>query len=110
MENIKNQKKMSSKFNPFKVADHIWFNGLNPEHSLSEDELSLVDMVIDYHQKPRYDYENGKFMEDSSSTRFAYYKELEWCEYVKMVMYVRNNIDAFTSFGGTYDIFGNRFI
>lgn len=49
VEHIKNQKKMSSKFNPFKVADHIWFNGLNPGHSLSEDELSLVDMVIDYH-------------------------------------------------------------
>jgi hypothetical protein len=30
VETIKSQKKMPSKFNPFKVADHVFFNGLNP--------------------------------------------------------------------------------
>lgn len=30
VERLKSQKQMSSKFNPFKVADHIYFNGLNP--------------------------------------------------------------------------------
>ena len=35
VESTKNQKQLSSKFNPFKVADHIYFNGLNPNNKLS---------------------------------------------------------------------------
>ena len=57
VEMVKNQKQMSSKFNPFKVADHIYFNGLNPTNNLSDDELALVETVIDYHSRTRYDYE-----------------------------------------------------
>ena len=34
VEQVKNQKQMSSKFNPFKVADSIYFNGLNPTNTL----------------------------------------------------------------------------
>lgn len=49
---------MSSKFNPFKVADHIYFNGLNPNNELSQDELDLVERVIDYHSKTKYDYQS----------------------------------------------------
>lgn len=58
VERIKNHKKISTKFNPFKIADYIYFNGLNPTNKLSEDELALVEMVIDYHAKPKYDYEH----------------------------------------------------
>ena len=35
VESIKNQKNISQKFNPFKIADHIYFNGLNPNNKLS---------------------------------------------------------------------------
>lgn len=52
----KARKKISPKFNPFKIADHIFFNGLNPTHQLSQDELDLVEMVMEYHSKTKYDY------------------------------------------------------
>ena len=32
IETVKSQKRISPKFNPFKVADHIYFNGLNPNN------------------------------------------------------------------------------
>ena len=35
VEQVKNQKQMSTKFNPFKVADNIFFNGLNPNNMLT---------------------------------------------------------------------------
>ena len=54
----KARKKISPKFNPFKIADNIYFNGLNPTNKLSNDELDLVEMVMDYHSKTKYDYES----------------------------------------------------
>jgi hypothetical protein len=30
---------------------------LNPTHNLSKDEMDLVETVIDYHSRTRYDYE-----------------------------------------------------
>ena len=110
VEMVKSQKKMSSQFNPFKVADHIWFNGLNPNHQLSDDELALVQDVLDYHARGKYDYRNQRFVDDAS-TQYAYYKELEFCEYVKMVMFVMNNLNSFSSMTGlAYDTFTNKFI
>ena len=109
VEQVKSQKQMSSKFNPFKIADHIYFNGLNPTHSLSNDELDLVETVLDYHAKTKYNYETQQFVDDIS-TKYAYYKELEWCEYVKLVMFVMNNIQSFNMTGLTYDISSNKFI
>ena len=106
---LKNQKKISSKFSPFAVADSIYFSGLSPTHGLSEDELSLVEQVLSYHAKPRYDYENQGFVSDMS-TQYSYYKELEFCEYVKLVMFVMNNIGSFRMEGLTYDITSNKFI
>lgn len=106
---MKNQKQMSSKFNPFKVADHIYFNGLNPTHGLSDDELELVQTVLDYHAKTRYNYESQQFVSDVS-TQYAYYRELEFCEYVKLVMFIVNNIKSFDMSGLTYDISSNKFI
>lgn len=100
---------MSSKFNPFKVADNIYFNGLNPTHGLSKDELDLVETVIDYHSRTKYDYETEQFVDDDS-TKFAYYRELEWCEYVKMVMFVMNNINSFGMENLSYDTTTNKFI
>ena len=67
VERTKRQKQMSVKFNPFAVADHIYFNGLNPNNQLSEDELALVGTVLDYHARTRYDYETGKFVDDLST-------------------------------------------
>ena len=58
-------------------------------------------MVLDYHSKTKYNYESQEFVSDLS-TQYAYYKELEWCEYVKMVMFVMNNISSFASAGMTY--------
>ena len=109
VEQVKNQKQMSSKFNPFKIADHIYFNGLNPTHNLSQDELDLVETVIDYHSRTKYDYQSQQFVDDIS-TKFAYYRELEWCEYVKMVMFVMNNINSFGMENLTYDPSVNKFI
>ena len=43
---VKSQKKMSPKFNPFKIADHIWFNGLNPNNKLTQDEMDLVQSAF----------------------------------------------------------------
>lgn len=109
VERIKNQKKISSKFNPFKIADNVYFNGLNPTNELSEDELSLVEKVMDYHARTKYDYEEQEF-EDDQSTQYAYYKELEFCEYVKMVMFVMNNLDNFDMNNLSYDPASNKFI
>lgn len=109
VEMVKNQKQMSSKFNPFKIADHIYFNGLNPNNRLSDDEIDLVRQVLDYHARTRYDYETEQFV-DIASTQYGYYKELEFCEYVKLVMFVMNNLKSFNMEGLTYDISINKFI
>ena len=50
--------------------------------------------MLDYHSKTRYDYKRQKFVDDPS-TQYGYYKELEFCEYVKLVMFVMNNISSF---------------
>ena len=47
---------------------------------------------------------------DDMATQYAYYKELEWCEYVKLVMFIVNNIKSFDMTGLTYDISSNKFI
>ena len=65
--------------------------------------------MIDYHSRPRYDYEKQKFVDDMS-TQYGYYRELEWCEYVKLVMFVMNNIKSFGMENLTYDIASNKFI
>lgn len=109
VEQVKNQKRMSTKFNPFKVADSIFFNGLNPNNKLTEDELALVQDVIDYHSKPMYDYEIQKFSSDQS-TRYAYYRELEFFEYLKMVMFVMNNVNSFLVDSLSYDLSRNKFL
>ena len=64
VEQVKNQKQMSSKFNPFKLADHIFFNGLNPQNNLTNDELDLVEDVLDYHSRTKYNYENEQWVDD----------------------------------------------
>lgn len=108
IQTIMNQKRISSRFNPFKVADHIYFNGLNPDNGLSDDEMGLVEMVLDFHSKPKYDYSTQQFVDDES-TRYAYYKELEFCEWVKMVVYIHNNLNSFNS-GMSYITDSNKFI
>lgn len=82
---------------------------MNPNHALSNDELSLVEQVVNYHAKTKYDYRNQRFVDDIS-TQYAYYRELEWCEYVKLVMFVMNNLKSFNMEGLTYDIYSNKFI
>lgn len=109
VERIKNQKKISSKFNPFKTADNVYFSGLSPTNELSDDELSLVEKVMDYHARTKYDYEIQEFVDDQS-TQYAYYKELEFCEYVKMVMFVMNNLNNFNLDNLSYDQSSNKFI
>ena len=109
IETIKKQKNVYNRFNPFNVADHIYFNGLNPNNTLSQLELQLVEMVINYHSKPKYDYRTQTFS-DNPSTQYAYYKELEFCEYVKLIMFVVNNLKSFNMKGLTYDIQSNKFI
>ena len=101
-------KKMSSKFNPFKLADEIYFNGLNPTSKLSQDELDLIGRVMEYHSRTKYDYEERTFSSDES-TKYAYYKELEFCEFVKMVMFVMNNLDSFNN-EMTYATQSNKFV
>lgn len=109
VERIKNQKKISSKFNPFRISDNVYFNGLSPTNELSQDETSLVEKVMDYHARTKYDYENQEFVDDQS-TQYAYYKELEFCEYVKMVMFVMNNLTNFDTSNLSYDPSSNKFI
>ena len=64
--------------------------------------MDLVERVIAYHAKTRYDYQNHVFVDDPS-TQYAYYRELEWCEYIKLVMFVMNNINSFRMENLTYD-------
>ena len=109
VETIKNQKRISPKFNPFKIADQIWFNGLNPQNNLSDDEMDLVQRVIDWRWKTKYDYEKESFSSDLS-TQGAYWRELEFCEWVKMVMYVFNNLNNFNQAVMSYDAPSNRFL
>ena len=123
IETIRNQKKITSKFNPFKIADDIYFNGLNPTHELSGDELDLVEMVLDYHSRPKYDYRNRCFINDQyvddktgvttyGSTKYAYYKELELLELIKMIMFVTNNLNRFGESvlsELTYDVSTNKY-
>lgn len=56
-----------------------------------------------------YDYQNQKFSSDMS-TQYAYYRELEWCEWVKMTMFVMNNIGSFSLSGLSYDPSSNKFV
>ena len=44
------------------------------------------------------------------STQYAYYKELEFFEWVKLVMFVMNNIKSFGMENLTYDPSVNKFI
>lgn len=71
--------------------------------------MGLVQDVLDYHARTMYDYENGKFTDDQA-TQYAYYRELEWCEYVKMSMFVQNNLKSFNMQGLSYDPMSNKFI
>lgn len=48
---------MSPRFNPFKLADEIYFNGLNPTNKLTQDELDLIGTVLDYHARTKYNYQ-----------------------------------------------------
>ena len=120
VERIKYNKQMSSKFDPFRIADDIYFHGLNPTNNLSQDELDLVEMVLNYHSRTKYDYRNQRFTDDTlylddgtqiqNNTQYAYYKELEFCEYVKLVMFVMNNIKSFDMNLLSYDVSSNKFI
>lgn len=120
IQSIKYSKNMSPKFDPFKIADDIYFNGLNPMNNLSKDELDLVESVLDYHSRTKYDYKNQRFSDDTlhledgtsvqNNTQYAYYKELEFCEYVKMVMFIMNNITSFDMNVLSYDVSSNKFI
>lgn len=100
---------MSPKFNPFKIADMVYFEGLSPTNGLTEDEIDLVDMVLNYHSRSKYNYETQEFTDDLS-TQYAYYRELDFCEYVKLVMFVVNNLNSFNMTGLSYDIASNKFI
>lgn len=64
---------------------------------------------MDYHARTKYDYENQEFVDDQS-TQYAYYKELEFCEYVKMVMFVMNNLTNLDMNNLSYDQSSNKFI
>ena len=120
VEKLKYSKQISSKFDPFRIADDIYFNGLNPMNSLSQDELDLVEMVLNYHSRTKYDYKEQRFTDDTlyldngrpiqNNTQYAYYKELEFCEYVKLVMFVMNNIKSFDMNVLSYDVSSNKFI
>lgn len=109
IEQVKNQKRISAQFHPFKEADRIYFNGFRPTSGLSQDEIDLVEMVLNYHGKTKYDYRKQKFSDDGS-TQYAYYRELDFCEYVKSVMFIVNNLNSFRLNGLTYDISTNKFI
>ena len=109
VERVRRQKQISTKFNPFRIADEVYFHGLSPTNELSQDELSLVEMVLDYHARTKYDYESQQFVDDQS-TQYAYYRELEFCEYVKMVMFVKNNLKSFDFANLSYDPASNKFI
>ena len=56
-----------------------------------------------------YDYGNQKFSSDMS-TQYAYYRELEWCEWVKMVIFVMNNLNSFDLSALTYELSSNKFV
>ena len=71
--------------------------------------MSLAEKVIDYQSKPKYDYKRQKFVADES-TRFAYYKELEFFQWVKMIMFVMNNLNSFNMSELTYEISSNTFL
>lgn len=87
---------------------------------MSKDELDLVEMVLDYHSKTKYDYQNQRFTDDTlhlddgtpiqNNTQYAYYRELEFMKYVKMVMYIMNNIRSFDLNVLSYDIASNKFV
>ena len=65
--------------------------------------------MLDYHARTKYNYHEQQFSEDQS-TQFAYYRELEFCEYVKMVMFVVNNLNSLDLSNLSYDIPTNKFI
>ena len=91
------------------MADWVYFNGLSPTNELSQDEISLVENVIDYHARTKYDYRSQEFVDDQS-TQYAYYREMEFCEYVKMVMFIMNNITNFQGNNLSYNPYSNKFI
>lgn len=102
------QKRISSKFDPFKVADWVYFHGLNPDHQLSQDELDLVDLCVDYHSRTKYDYRRESFSSDQS-TRYAYYRELEFVQWVGMVLTLDNCRQSLGLSNLSYETSMNRF-
>ena len=66
-------------------------------------------MVLDFHSKTMYNYQEQQFSDDLS-TQYAYYREIEFCEYLKMVMFISNNLNSFNLSGLTYDVVSNKFI
>lgn len=44
------------------------------------------------------------------ATQYAYYRELEWCEWVKMVIFVMNNLNSFDLSALTYELSSNKFV
>ena len=82
---------------------------MKPSNNLSQDEIDLVEMVLGYHAKTKYNYKRQVFTDDMS-TQYAYYKELDFFDYIKMVMFIINNINQFDMTGLTYDISSNTFM
>lgn len=64
--------------------------------------------MINYHSKTKYDYSNNVFVDDAS-TKYAYYREIELCQYLKFVMFVMNNLNSFNS-ELTYEVSSNKFL
>ena len=74
---------ISDKFDPWETADYINEHGISPTHSLTGNELVLVEAILNAHNKERFDYAKGRYLVDEIDTRFAYYREREFMRYIR---------------------------
>lgn len=69
-------------------------------------------MVLDYHSSERYDYATNNFINppDGKSTRYSYYRELEFFNYLKLIVFVSNNLRNFRNIDhASYSLSDNSF-
>ena len=90
VENMCRGLNISNSFNPWAIADEIVDHGLSPKHALTPNEISVVETILNAHNKERFDYANGHYLLGEIETRNGYYRERELVKYLKVFTMMRS--------------------
>ena len=79
---------ISKSFDPWETADIIEAHGFSPTNALTPNEKMLVEVILNAHNKERFDYSKGIYLVDKIDTRYAYYREKEFINYIRTFIYI----------------------